>query len=471
MSQQQQQNNSKVSYNSVRTRSVMFVIASFIVILLLMSNAVHWIYGEENSINIAIDATSEVVNAVQGKIWKPIHTRVYDGLPRLTKNDFKSLTLKKSNNVKKQCSKWVVITTIFDPTTLADQVYALPEWCGVFIGDKKSTPAKIWKDKYLGDKITFLDTNEQLTTLSYRIISHIPMNHFARKNIGYLYAIERGAKIIYDTDDDNLLKHDGQEFIKWINLMENNNNQVKNIMEIPIASRKINPYLYFGVMDKNSIPKFVWPRGFPLPHITNYSESARPTPNYIMKNHSLSEVGVVQFLADNDPDVDAIYRLTKHLPLFFTSNHLGVVIPLGSMTPFNGQATLYMHNTFWGLLLPQSVHGRVSDIWRAYFTQRIMSERGLFLMFTNPVVEQFRGDHHMFIKDFQAELPLYLQADQLVDYLWDGWNSGSSGGNELFEMIESLVIEMYEIGVLEIADVILTRCWLLDLYEMGYPIL
>ena len=31
-----------------------------------------------------------------------------------------------------------------------------------------------------------------------------PYNHYARKNIGYLYAIQQGADIIYDTDDDNL---------------------------------------------------------------------------------------------------------------------------------------------------------------------------------------------------------------------------------------------------------------------------
>ena len=27
---------------------------------------------------------------------------------------------------------------------------------------------------------------------------------------------------------------------------------------------------------------------------------------------------------------------------------------------------------FWGLLLPVTVHGRVSDIWRAYLTQKLL---------------------------------------------------------------------------------------------------
>jgi len=31
----------------------------------------------------------------------------------------------------------------------------------------------------------------------------VPWNHFGRKNLGFLFAIHYGAKVIYDTDDDN----------------------------------------------------------------------------------------------------------------------------------------------------------------------------------------------------------------------------------------------------------------------------
>lgn len=42
--------------------------------------------------------------------------------------------------------------------------------------------------------------------LHYHIVDHTPWRHFGRKNIGFLYAIEHGAEVIYDTDDDNRLK-------------------------------------------------------------------------------------------------------------------------------------------------------------------------------------------------------------------------------------------------------------------------
>ena len=42
--------------------------------------------------------------------------------------------------------------------------------------------------------------------LDFQSIKFIPENHYSRKNIGYLHAISNGAKIIFETDDDNLPK-------------------------------------------------------------------------------------------------------------------------------------------------------------------------------------------------------------------------------------------------------------------------
>ena len=37
-------------------------------------------------------------------------------------------------------------------------------------------------------------------------VDSLPWNSFGRKNVGYLFAIARGAKVIWDFDDDNFLK-------------------------------------------------------------------------------------------------------------------------------------------------------------------------------------------------------------------------------------------------------------------------
>ena len=55
------------------------------------------------------------------------------------------------------------------------------------------------------NRIIFLSDEDQMK-MSSKFVSNLPWHSFARKNVGYLYAVAQGAKIIYDFDDDNKLK-------------------------------------------------------------------------------------------------------------------------------------------------------------------------------------------------------------------------------------------------------------------------
>ena len=55
------------------------------------------------------------------------------------------------------------------------------------------------------------------------------------------------------------------------------------------------------------------------------------------------------------------------------------------------------------------VHGRVTDIWRAYFTQRLLWDLGMRIAFSLPWVTQIRNVHNI-LGDFNSEVPLYQQA-------------------------------------------------------------
>ena len=54
-------------------------------------------------------------------------------------------------------------------------------------------------------RIIFLSHKDQLA-MNSSFVQRLPWNSFARKNVGYLYAIAHGAEIIFDFDDDNILK-------------------------------------------------------------------------------------------------------------------------------------------------------------------------------------------------------------------------------------------------------------------------
>jgi hypothetical protein len=134
------------------------------------------------------------------------------------------------------------------------------------------------------------------------------------------------------------------------------------------------------------------------------------------------------------------------------------------MTPFNAQAVVFSQSTFWGMLMPVTVHGRVTDIWRSYFTQRLMWDVGQRVAFCAPFVTQCRNPHN-YLADFDGESDLYSRSGALVRRLLE-WQprSGSLAGR-----IEEMAILMYETGILhEDRDVQLYTAWLHDLVAIGY---
>ena len=158
------------------------------------------------------------------------------------------------------------------------------------------------------------------------------------------------------------------------------------------------------------------------------------------------------------PDVDGIYRLTRETPFDFTvPNPKSIVVPHGVYVPFNAQATLWNKFGLPFLYLPCSVHGRVSDIYRSYFTEYIVHNEGSEkkLVFTKPYVVQDRNVHN-YLADFNAEYPLYERAGALIEYLVQREYDHTSS---TVENLLSLYTDLYERGYVEELDVMLMERW------------
>jgi hypothetical protein len=67
------------------------------------------------------------------------------------------------------------------------------------VGDDRSPP-----DWQL-DGVVFLSVADQLA-MPFMFAQLVPRKNYARKALGYLYALQHGAKVIYETDDDNAPK-------------------------------------------------------------------------------------------------------------------------------------------------------------------------------------------------------------------------------------------------------------------------
>jgi hypothetical protein len=224
----------------------------------------------------------------------------------------------------------------------------------------------------------------------------------------------------------------------------------------PLNTPVFNPYPALGSTH------FSWPRGFPLEQINN--ETTREAKAVVPTHINPATIGVVQALANFNPDVDAIYRLTRPLPLDFEGGiPRPFILPAHTYTPFNGQATLFYSRAAWALYLPVTVHGRVSDIWRSYIAQRLMRDAGLQLAFDGPWVNQVRNEHRI-IADLESETFMYLRTEALIKYL-DEWTSTAS---TMSERIVDLYAALFEREYIEHADVVNMELWVRELESVGY---
>ena len=338
-------------------------------------------------------------------------------------------------------SNWAVITTINPPTPTIRKLAAMPDWNVVVVGDLK-TPLD-----WACENVTYLGPDAQ-RSLGYRITDHLSWNSYARKNVGYVYAISRGASVVYETDDDNLLVSARVPLLP-------ESSQLGAIRAPASAKyqRVVNPYAAFGAPT-------VWPRGYPLRAI---AESRAVAPEPLMP----TICAVQQQLADADPDVDAIFRLTRAMDvghIAFNATAPPVAISKGSYTPWNSQNTVFISQSLWSLLLPSSTPFRVCDIWRSYFAQRLLWALGASVCFMGPTVRQDRNPHDLY-DDFFDEMEIYRDAERLIEAL-ERWTLPKGGS--LKEAILALWRFMSEEGFIGDSDVALAEAWVADLDEAGY---
>jgi hypothetical protein len=322
--------------------------------------------------------------------------------------------------------KALVITTIQAPTPamykyrdmLLDQ-----GWIIIVIGDKKSPP------NYDLPGVDYLNIEKQ-KELFGDLASLIPLNHYSRKNLGYLYAMSKGAEAIAESDDDNIPYDD-----KYPNFLPV---QVK----VPTVEAKgsVNVYSYFT-------DKKIWPRGLSLDKIKTLVGRTDPVEREVT-------CYVQQGLADLDPDVDAIYRLTVSDGDVVFDPGLKLALSEHCYSPFNTQNTLFYKPAFPLMLLPIGVSSRVTDILRSYIAQRLLWFLGSSLLFLSPSVYQLRNQHNL-LMDFNEEIPLYTKTDELVNLL----ESFESDGNDACSLMQKLYTYLNQKGFLSEIELRLCELW------------
>jgi hypothetical protein len=418
------------------------------------------------------DIDSKDFSASTGTLFSGTKIRSFPGKLRLQTASKQNVHLRtthssisKSSNEKlfprmtDDCDRWAVVTTINPPKESVRSVAALKDWCLVIVGDTK-TPNDYLKQSGLGlegrSGVVFLSASQQ-QGISHPFVQRIPFQSFARKNVGFLFAIRHGAKMIYDFDDDNIFL----DQMAPMGNLERRSLPVRyttNHRHAP--SSAFNPLPYMNPTEPN-----VWPRGYPLKDLARQL----PADDIAFGSIDFSSVGVIQAVCNEDPDFDAVYRLTRtSLPVHFDNSPKAqrLLVPRGKYAPYNAQATTHMYNAFWGLLLPWTVSGRVTDIWRSYFTQRILFDLNLALVYELPLVRHDRSPHN-YTADMQADNALYMKTSALLEFL-SNWKDHDASTTYLPARIERLTVALYERDYIGLDDVYGMQEWLLALLDVGY---
>lgn len=296
----------------------------------------------------------------------------------------------------------------------------------IVVGDKK-TPAD-WASP--GAEYLSVQAQDQL---DFKLAKKMPYNHYCRKMLGYLKAIKDGANCIIDTDDDNYPKENWQF------------PETKGDYNLINADQGfVNIYQWFT-------NEHIWPRGLPLDLLLKDFEL------HTKAESKACNVGVWQGLADEDPDVDAIYRLVLNKPVYF-NNAEPVVLDKGTVAPFNTQNTLIVKELFPLLYLPTYVTFRFTDILRGLIAQPLMWLYGYQVGFVGANVVQNRNPHD-FTEDFESELPMFKHSKKVISLV----EGAISKEHSMSENLRKAYKALHGAGIVTSEELVTLDCWLDDI--------
>lgn len=330
----------------------------------------------------------------------------------------------------------LVVTSINPPTPILRALAEGAVAAGfdfVLAGDTKSP------SDFALDGCLFLDIAAQQET-GFAFAAACPTRHYARKNVGYLAAIARGARLIVETDDDN-----------WPTPAFFAPREREQRAPALAGAGWTNLYRYFT-------DALIWPRGLPLD--VARGDGLRPFETLPIETHACP---IQQGLADDNPDVDAIYRLLLPLPQQFRADRR-LLAAAGTWCPFNSQNTAWWPEAFPLLYLPAYCSFRMTDIWRSFVAQRIAWENGWPILFHEATVRQERNEHNL-MRDFADEVPGYLHNRRIGELL--AALSLRPGAAALPENLRLCYGALIGLGIVGREELALLDAWLADLQQIA----
>jgi hypothetical protein len=243
----------------------------------------------------------------------------------------------------------------------------------IIVGDRK-TPAEVSTycqllEHTYGYPFEYFDVERQKSFLSaFPDLDHyLPYDSVQRRNIGLLWAYQRGYDVVLTVDDDNyllepdLLRH---------HLSVGTTGQERSFVS---SSGWFNPCQFL-----NSNPALpFYHRGFPLKERWKITE--------VQTGVRAGRVVVNVGMWLGDPDVDAWLRLSTPLESVHWNQPDNFVLGQNTWAPFNSQQTAIARDLIPAYFLNPNA-GRYDDIWASFIIHRLANHFGDLVSYGSPIV-------------------------------------------------------------------------------------
>lgn len=289
--------------------------------------------------------------------------------------------------------KYIVTTTINEPTIATKKFCKIAkekDFKFVIVGDTK-TPHESYQDLE-NENVIYLSPSQQ-EYLYKELSDTIGWKSIQRRNIGFVYAYDKGADVVATIDDDNI------PYDTW-----GDDILVGKEIEIDVFKHKThNVFDPISPTNHNDL----WHRGYPIEMV--------PSKNDIeYKGKQYRKVLIQADFWDGDPDIDALCRLSKMPVCKFDKFQ-----PFGSpdIAPFNSQNTFLSREVLpYYAVLPHA--GRMDDIWGAYIVQHYFPNS---VVYNKATVYQDRNEQDL-ITNMENEIIGYRNTLDLINDLKNYYN-------------------------------------------------
>ena len=343
--------------------------------------------------------------------------------------------------------RWIVMNAFNPPSeSIINLEKSINNWKIIVIGNSK-TEDSYWNIFIRSRKLIYLSIEEQ-NKLGYKILKFLKNDSYCRKNIGYLYAIQHGAKEIYEIEENLNFGN-----LNFLTLNINNTYVCYGQNQNPNEQKMINPYTHF--CESN-----IWPRGFLIKDIPNdYNKSIYYTNINQIKLKPL----VYQGLINKIPDLDSLFLLTngktkENLNILFSQNVPLLYLP-GNYVPINSKNTKYLYEIFPFLMLLETVDESISDIIRGYILERFVFTYGGMIIFHNSDIY-----NENFIYDNSKEKYLFFNLHKILEII----KSNNYSFENPKELIFQILSELIKNNFIRNEEKTIYKAFLHDLSKIGY---